>query len=168
MAIDPQDPLHALSEQASRAGHRYLQSYVRPGCDVLEFAPSGPPNCSAEQSVNTIKSIAIAAGRLYVTPEDVQAAINAHPDDIHRVVIEACGLPLQPWQRKFLADLEAQRVADRIRLMYGDPDAPKPTGIMYADAVVLDKAHEHTPALPPKWAPGEPWRRQGKRRGRMS
>lgn len=39
--------------------------------------------------MNTITSIASAAGRRYITPEDVQAAIDAHPHDIHRVRIDA-------------------------------------------------------------------------------
>ena len=38
--------------------------------------------------MNTITTIAATKGRGYITPEDVQAAIDAHPDDIHRVRID--------------------------------------------------------------------------------
>lgn len=39
--------------------------------------------------MNTITAIALVKGRHYIAPEDVQAAIDAHPDDIHRVRIDA-------------------------------------------------------------------------------
>ena len=38
--------------------------------------------------MNAITAIAAAKGLNHITPEDVQAAIDAHPDDIHRVRID--------------------------------------------------------------------------------
>lgn len=93
--------------------------------------------------------------------EDTEALRKAPPPSLVVFVESLCG-PLLPWQIRYLAELEAERKVREHEVIHGKPGGMVPTGILTLTTTSSGPGMEkRSPILQQ-----EPWRRQGKRRGR--